>query len=306
MRVATFCRMPRLMQTIAIPAQRRIAVLARSVCPPRPDRSSLALCAAVWGHGLRSSYCSASSPVVEKGCAVKVHYTGTLEDGTVFDSSEGREPLAFQVGAGQMIPGFDTGILGMNVGETREMRLAPADAYGEVDKRGVQEVPLSKLPDGSKVGSQLQTSRGEAVVTKIEGDTATVDMNHELAGKTLNFKVTLVSCNPPPELKVETLRPGDGKTYPKKGDRLAMHYTGTLADSGKKFDSSIDRGQPFEFQIGVGQVIQGWDEGVVQMSIGEKAKLHIPSEMGYGARGAGGAIPPNADLLFEVELLRIL
>lgn len=205
-----------------------------------------------------------------------------------------------------MIPGFDKGVLGMKVGETKELQMPPSDAYGEHDERGVQKVPLSKLPPGVKVGAELQTNQGNrALVTKIEGDTATVDLNHELAGKSLNFKVTLVSCSPPPELRVETIKPGDGKTFPKKGDNLAMHYTGTLKESGKKFDSSLDRGKPFEFRIGVGQVIKGWDVGVMRMSIGEKAVLHIPAEMGYGARGAGGVIPPNADLVFEVELLKI-
>lgn len=84
-----------------------------------------------------------------------------------------------------------------------------------------------------------------------------------------------------------------------------MHYTGTLKSNGKKFDSSVDRGQPFQFKIGVGQVIRGWDEGVMKMSLGEKAVLTISSDFGYGARGAGGVIPPNADLVFEVELLKI-
>merc|ERR1712061_912722 len=101
---------------------------------------------------------------------------------------------------------------------------------------------------------------------------------------------------PAPKLEVNTISPGDGKTFPKKGDTLVMHYTGSLADSFAKFDSSVDRGEPFSFQIGVGQVIQGWDEGVMKMSLGEKAILHIPSELGYGEQGAGGTIPPNADL----------
>eukprot|EP00545_Synedropsis_sp_CCMP1620_P001765 CAMPEP_0119015258 /NCGR_PEP_ID=MMETSP1176-20130426/10703_1 /TAXON_ID=265551 /ORGANISM="Synedropsis recta cf, Strain CCMP1620" /LENGTH=101 /DNA_ID=CAMNT_0006968537 /DNA_START=140 /DNA_END=448 /DNA_ORIENTATION=- len=84
-----------------------------------------------------------------------------------------------------------------------------------------------------------------------------------------------------------------------------MHYTGTLAAGGKQFDSSVTRGKPFQFVIGIGQVIQGWDEGVMKMSLGEKAILNISSDYGYGASGAPGAIPPNADLNFEVELLAI-
>ncbi|KAL7524243.1 hypothetical protein ACHAWF_000876 [Thalassiosira exigua] len=103
----------------------------------------------------------------------------------------------------------------------------------------------------------------------------------------------------------DVISPGDGATYPKAGDKLTMHYHGTLASNGSKFDASRDRGRPFQFTIGIGQVIRGWDEGVIQMSLGEKAMLHITSDYGYGARGAGGDIPPNADLDFEVELLGI-
>merc|ERR1712166_1169062 len=105
-------------------------------------------------------------------------------------------------------------------------------------------------------------------------------------------------------VEVETQTAGDNTNFPKKGDQLTMHYTGTLTD-GTKFDSSVDRGTPFSFTIGVGQVIKGWDEGVIKMSVGEKALLKISSDFGYGARGAGGVIPPNADLIFEVELLKI-
>jgi FKBP-type peptidyl-prolyl cis-trans isomerase len=105
------------------------------------------------------------------------------------------------------------------------------------------------------------------------------------------------------ELKVEKLVEGMGAA-PKAGNIVQVHYTGWLTD-GTKFDSSVDRGQPFEFRLGAGQVIAGWDQGVAQLKVGDKARLTIPPEMGYGARGAGGAIPPNATLVFEVELLAI-
>ncbi len=108
-------------------------------------------------------------------------------------------------------------------------------------------------------------------------------------------------------LKIEDTQVGTGAT-PKTGDTCVMHYTGWLYENGTKgakFDSSVDRGQPFAFTIGVGQVIKGWDEGVSSMKLGGKRTLIIPPELGYGARGAGRVIPPNATLLFEVELLDI-
>jgi peptidylprolyl isomerase len=107
----------------------------------------------------------------------------------------------------------------------------------------------------------------------------------------------------PSGLKYVDENVGDGKS-PEKGKRVTVHYTGTLTD-GKKFDSSRDRGQPFKFVIGVGQVIAGWDEGVMSMKVGGKRKLIIPANLGYGARGAGGVIPPNAELHFDVELLGV-
>jgi peptidylprolyl isomerase len=108
-------------------------------------------------------------------------------------------------------------------------------------------------------------------------------------------------------LQYEDTKEGDGAS-PKAGQTCVMHYTGWLfvnEAKGKKFDSSLDRGQPFEFQIGRGMVIKGWDEGVAAMKVGGKRTLLIPAELGYGVRGAGGVIPPNATLLFEVELLSV-
>ena len=111
----------------------------------------------------------------------------------------------------------------------------------------------------------------------------------------------------PSGLKITDTQAGTGAT-PKTGQTCVMHYTGWLYQDGKKgakFDSSVDRGQPFEFPIGTGRVIKGWDEGVASMKVGGKRTLLIPPGLGYGAAGAGGVIPPNATLLFEVELLEL-
>jgi peptidylprolyl isomerase len=111
----------------------------------------------------------------------------------------------------------------------------------------------------------------------------------------------------PSGLQYEDTVAGTGAS-PKTGQTCVMHYTGWLYENGakgKKFDSSLDRGQPFEFPIGQGRVIQGWDEGVATMKVGGKRTLVIPPAIGYGARGAGGVIPPNATLLFEVELVGV-
>jgi FKBP-type peptidyl-prolyl cis-trans isomerase FkpA len=105
-------------------------------------------------------------------------------------------------------------------------------------------------------------------------------------------------------LRYEEIKVGEGAEAKGRGQTVKVHYSGWLED-GTKFDSSIDRNEPFQFPLDVGYVIKGWDEGVKGMKIGGKRKLIIPPELGYGAQGAGGVIPPNATLLFEIELLEI-
>ncbi|NP_001133486.1 FK506-binding protein 1A [Salmo salar] len=105
-------------------------------------------------------------------------------------------------------------------------------------------------------------------------------------------------------VEIETITPGDGRTFPKKGQTCVVHYVGSLTD-GRKFDSSRDNDKPFRFKIGKQEVIRGWEEGVVQMSVGQRARLTCSPDFAYGEKGHPGIIPPNATLLFDVELLSL-
>jgi peptidylprolyl isomerase len=137
-----------------------------------------------------------------------------------------------------------------------------------------------------------------AVIAAIAGIAPAAPVAAQTAGKPVTT---------PSGLQIVDTKAGTGAS-PKTGQICVMHYTGWLYENGakgKKFDSSVDRGQPFEFPIGTHRVIAGWDEGVATMKVGGKRTLIIPPELGYGARGAGGVIPPNATLIFDVELLEV-
>ena len=214
------------------------------------------------------------------GNRIKAHYTGTLEDGTKFDSSVDRgDPFIFELGAGQVIKGWDEGFALMHVGDKATLKVPPHLGYGE---RGA----------------------GAAI----------------LPNATLIFEVELLEIMP--EIKIEEFdvkgkvssKTESGMEYilveegsgikAAAGNTVNVHYSGYLED-GTMFDSSLKRGQPFSFVLGMGRVINGWDEGVAMMKVGDKVRLIIPSDLGYGERGAGGVIPPNATLVFDVELLEV-
>jgi FKBP-type peptidyl-prolyl cis-trans isomerase 2 len=137
-----------------------------------------------------------SGDVAQDGDSVEVHYTGTLDDGTEFDSSRDRGPLAFVVGSGQVIPGFDEAVRGLAAGESRTVRIEPADAYGEVDPERVREFPRSDAPDDIAVGGQVQFANGGVgTVLEITDEVVRIDANHPLAGEALTFEIELVSIN---------------------------------------------------------------------------------------------------------------
>jgi peptidylprolyl isomerase len=151
----------------------------------------------------------------------------------------------------------------------------------------------------AQVGNKVNSAVAANLTETTPASTSVTQNQTLIASNTMSDNVVTT----PSGLKYIELEEGTGAT-PERGQTVVVHYTGTL-ENGNKFDSSRDRNSPFEFKIGTGQVIKGWDEGLSTMKVGGRRQLIIPAELGYGSRGAGGVIPPNATLLFDVELLGI-
>jgi peptidylprolyl isomerase len=222
---------------------------------------------------------SGDSP--QPGDIVAVHYRGTLADGSEFDSSYSRgQPFTFALGQGMVIPGWDEGIALMKKGGKARLIIPPNLGYG---------------PEGfPPVIPADATLTFEVELVDIQPGAPAAPAEVEAAQYTTT----------PSGLKYYDFVVGEGAAA-SAGKQVTVHYTGWL-QSGTKFDSSLDRGQPFPFALGAGQVIKGWDEGVAGMKVGGRRQLVIPANLAYGERGAGnGVIPPGATLIFEVELLGV-
>ncbi len=217
---------------------------------------------------------------------VSVHYTGklNLSDTSKFDSSRDREqPFSFTVGMGQVIKGWDEGILLLKVGDRATFTIPSGLGYGAAGAGN------GAIPPNATLIFDID------VLDAVDGPKPQKIEPYAVAGKdTITMQSGLRF------IKVQT---GDG-IRAEASRTVDVHYTGYLMD-GTKFDSSLDRGEPISFQLGTGMVIRGWEEGIAYMQVGDKLRLIIPPNLAYGDRGAGGVIPPNATLIFDVELVNV-
>jgi peptidylprolyl isomerase len=222
-----------------------------------------------------------SGPQPQAGEIVAVHYTGKLQDGTVFDSSYDRgEPIRFALGNGMVIAGWEEGIALMSKGGAATLIIPPNLAYGEAGAGG------GLIPANATLTFDVElvdvTAGSPTAPTSVDA------ARYITTDQGIRYVDVVV---------------GEGPEVT-NGQLVIAHYTGWLED-GTKFDSSVDRGEPFSFNLGMGQVIPGWDLGMRGMRVGGSRQLVIPASLAYGERGAGGVIPPNATLIFEIELIEV-
>lgn len=215
----------------------------------------------------------------KQGDVVTVHYVGTLQDGNIFDSSRERgEPISFTLGKGQVIKGWDEGIALLKEGTQARFIIPPDLAYGEKQ--------IGNIPANSWLIFDVELISVKEKVTPVP------------------FNVSgLVKKTTPSGLSYYIIKQGTG-TKAEAGKNVSVHYSGYL-ENGKMFDSSVEREQPFNFELGKGKVIKGWDEGIALLNVGSKARFIIPPDLGYGANGFPPVIPANSTLIFDVELLDV-
>ncbi len=220
-----------------------------------------------------------SGATPKPGDKITAHYTGKLTNDTVFDSSVKRgTPFQFKLGKGQVIKGWDEGFALLKKGEKATLIIPPGLAYGST-ARGKIPADATLIFDVELIDFQ------EAVVPK----------PYDVKGKD-----TLKTAS---GLKYIMVKKNDAGTKTEAGKKVMVHYSGYLPD-GKMFDSSVERDQPFPFMLGNGQVIKGWDEGILLLKEGEKARLVIPYSLGYGEQGRPPIIPPSSTLIFDVEIIK--
>ncbi|GAB4449684.1 MAG: hypothetical protein Fur0028_04970 [Bacteroidales bacterium] len=218
----------------------------------------------------------------ESGDNVEVHYTGYFEDGKIFDSSVRRgEPIQFTLGKGQVIKGWEEGLSMLSAGEKARLIIPYQLAYGENGRPPA-------IPAKANLIFDVELISVHKPVVPVAFDTKGKDTIKTASG----LKYIIVQKADKKAMKAE-----NGKT-------VKVHYSGYFED-GKMFDSSVQRGTPFEFKLGAGMVIKGWDEGVALMHVGEKIRFLIPYQLAYGENGYPGAIPPKSNLIFDVELIEI-
>lgn len=215
------------------------------------------------------------------GVNVSVHYIGRLSDGKTFDSSRDRnQPFKFKLGAGRVIKGWDEGIALMRVGDRAILTIPPQLGYGDRD--------MGSIPPNSTLYFDVE------LLGVSEAVKPWVIKNHDTITTASGLKYIVVEKAKDPNAVLA-----------EKGKMVSVHYTGFLLNGEKIFDSSVERGEPISFPLGQGQVIKGWDEGIALMHVGDKMRLIIPSNLGYGNQGAGDVIPGGATLCFDVELVSV-
>jgi len=211
------------------------------------------------------------------GDKVSVHYTGKLTNDTVFDSSVKRgKPFEFSLGQGQVIKGWDEGIALMKVGDKMTLIIPPELGYGEKD--------MGVIPSNSTLVFDVELINVKPGVKPLD----------------VTGKDTLSTQS---GLKYIIMKKGEGARV-KADMKVKAHYSGYFED-GKKFDSSVDRGEPIEFVLGKNSVIKGWEEGLTLLSVGDIARLIIPYHLAYGEKGRAPVIPPKSNLIFDVEILNV-